>query len=109
MHRVESPVDSRVIIARRDGSCSSGAGPWRAAETAGRAKGQLRGKVVPHDPWPRLASALGSLCAAGGAGHRLLPEFLDGGEEATPMVAGVVSSRIPVPIGWPELPFGPGL
>lgn len=36
-------------------------------------------------------------------------EFLDGGEVATPLVAGAKLPHTPLPNAWPELPSDPGL
>lgn len=86
----QSPVDSRVIIARRDGSCSSGAG------LAGRGDRRTRiGAVKRRSGAARSMAAarvpLWAVCVLRVALATVYfqEEFLDGGEEATPMVAGV--------------------
>ena len=82
-------MDSRVIIARRDGSCSSGAG------LAGRGDRRRRKGAVKRSGAARSMAAarvpLWAICVLRVALATVYfqEEFRDGGEEATPMVAGV--------------------
>ena len=80
---------SRVIIARRDGSCSSGTG------RAGRGDRWTRQGAVTRSGAARSMAAarvpLWAICVLRVALATVYfqEEFLDGGEGATPMVAGV--------------------